>query len=63
MVITPQMIGRKIGIHNGKEYLSVDITLEMIGHRLGEFALTRKHVKHSGPGVGATKSSKFVSLK
>jgi len=35
----------------------------MLGHRLGEFAMTRKSVSHSGPGVGATRSSKFVSLK
>ena len=35
----------------------------MIGHRLGEFAMTRKTVKHSAPGLGATRSSKFVPLK
>jgi small subunit ribosomal protein S19 len=35
----------------------------MIGHKLGEFSLTRKSVKHTGPGVGATRSSKFMPLK
>ena len=63
MVIIPQMLGAKIGIYNGKEYVTVEIRQEMLGHRLGEFALTRKQVKHSAPGFGATKSSKFVPLK
>ncbi|MFQ5919523.1 MAG: ribosomal protein S19 family protein, partial [Thermoplasmata archaeon] len=40
-----------------------EIRAEMIGHYLGEFAMTRKPVKHSGPGVGATRSSKFLPLK
>jgi len=35
----------------------------MVGHYLGEFAITRKRVKHTGPGVGATRSSKFMPLK
>jgi len=63
MVIVPQMIGAKMGVHNGKEYATVEIRPEMLGHRLGEFALTRKPVKHSAPGFGATRSSKFVPLK
>ena len=63
MVIIPEMVGVKIGIHNGKEYAPVEIKPEMIGHRLGEFALTRKKVEHSAPGFGATKSSKYVPLK
>lgn len=63
MIIVPQMLGIKVGIHNGKQYVTVDIKPEMLGHRLGEFALTRKGVKHSSPGFGATRSSKFVPLK
>lgn len=63
MVIIPQMLGAKLGIYNGKEYMTVEIRQEMLGHRLGEFALTRKQVKHSAPGFGATRSSKFVPLK
>jgi len=63
MVIIPEMVGIKMGIHNGKEYVTVDIRPEMMGHRLGEFAMTRKPVKHSAPGFGATRSSKFVPLK
>jgi small subunit ribosomal protein S19 len=63
MMILPEMVGTKIGVYSGKEYVSLDITPEMLGHRLGEFVLTRKQVKHSAPGFGATRSSKFVPLK
>ncbi len=63
MVVLPEMVGRVIYVHNGKEFVRVEIKPEMIGHRLGEFAQTRKFEKHSGPGVGATRSSKFVPLK
>jgi small subunit ribosomal protein S19 len=63
MVIIPQMVGVRIGVYNGKEYIAVDIKPEMVGHRLGEFAHTRKNVQHSSPGFGATKSSKYVPLK
>lgn len=63
MVILPEMIGVKLGVHNGREWVTVEITPEMVGHRLGEFAQTRKRVKHSAPGVGASRSSKFVSIK
>lgn len=51
MIILPNMFGKTIMVHNGKEYVSVLITPEMIGHRLGQFALTRKLCKHSGGGV------------
>lgn len=63
MVILPEMVGVRIGVHSGKEYVALDIKPEMLGHRLGEFVMTRKVVKHSAPGFGATRSSKFVPLK
>ena len=63
MVILPKFVGHIINIHNGKEFQRVNVQPEMIGHYLGEFALTRQRVKHTGPGVGATKSSKFMPLK
>ena len=47
-VISPEMIGYTIGVHNGKEHISVFITEEMIGYRLGEFSPTRKFVRHGG---------------
>ncbi len=61
--ITPQFVGKMLHIHNGKEFQKVGITTDMIGHKLGEFAPTRRSVKHTGPGVGATRSSKFMPLK
>jgi small subunit ribosomal protein S19 len=63
MVIIPEMVGVKIGVHNGKEYVPLEIRPEMLGRRLGEFVPTRKKVQHSAPGFGATKSSKFIPLK
>tara|TARA_B100000131_G_C17669774_1_gene431820 strand:+ start:60 stop:554 length:495 start_codon:yes stop_codon:yes gene_type:complete len=63
MPILPEFIGRRIAVHNGQNFVEIDIKPEMIGHYLGEFALTRKSVTHSGPGVGATRSSSHVALK
>jgi small subunit ribosomal protein S19 len=63
MIILPNFIGHKIDIYNGSEFHRIDIQPHMVGHYLGEFALTRKKVKHTGPGVGATRSSKFMPLK
>ncbi|MEM2861057.1 MAG: ribosomal protein S19 family protein, partial [Nitrososphaerota archaeon] len=63
MVILPEMVGLTIHVHNGKEFIPVQITPEMIGHRLGEFSITNKRVQHGRPGVGATKSSMYVPLK
>jgi len=63
MPVLPSFVGHTIYIHDGKEFQRVKIEADMIGHYLGEFALTRKSVKHTGPGVGATRSSKFMPLK
>ncbi len=63
MIIFPEMVGLKIGVYNGKEFEIVDILPDMIGHYLGEFSLTRRRVQHGSPGIGATRSSKYVPLK
>jgi len=63
MVILPEMVGLTIHVYNGKEFVPVEIKPEMIGHRLGEFAITCKQVKHGKAGVGATRSSMYVPLK
>ncbi|MBS3163441.1 30S ribosomal protein S19 [Candidatus Woesearchaeota archaeon] len=63
LIVLPEMVGKLIQIHNGKLFVPVSITDEMIGHYLGEFALTRQKVKHSAPGIGATKSSAAASVK
>jgi small subunit ribosomal protein S19 len=47
-VISPEMVGFKFAIHNGKDFPEVLVTEEMVGHRLGEFSLTRKFVRHGG---------------
>jgi len=46
--ITPDMVGYTIGVHNGKTHVNVFITEEMVGHKLGEFSLTRKFTRHGG---------------
>lgn len=61
--ILPEMVGLVIGIYNGKDYVPIEIKLEMLGEVLGEFAMTRKPTKHGAPGVGATRSSLFVPIK
>ena len=63
ITIVPALIGLRIYIHNGKDFSPVDIMPEMLGHKLGEFALTRKKVEHSAPGIGATKRSAALSVK
>lgn len=46
--VAPEMVGLTIGVHNGRQHLPVVIKEEMVGHRLGEFAPTRKFTKHGG---------------
>lgn len=58
IVIVPKMVGMTIGVYNGKTYINVQITPDMIGHRLGEFSLSRTRVNHGSAGIGATKSSR-----
>ncbi len=57
IVVVPRLVGMTISIHNGKSFQDMQITHNMIGHRLGEFALTRVKVNHGQPGIGSTKSS------
>jgi small subunit ribosomal protein S19 len=47
-VISPEMIGFTFAVHNGKDFISVFVSEEMVGHRLGEFSQTRKFVRHGG---------------
>lgn len=63
MIIIPELIGMNIQVHNGKEFAQVEIIGEMMGHKLGEFALTRSKVVHTKAGVGATKGTKHQSKK
>jgi len=71
IVILPEMVGVKFGIYIGgaakgqvgEKWATVTVTPDMLGHRLGEFATTTKRVKHSAPGIGATRGSKFIATK
>lgn len=63
IVVVPEMVGLTISIYNGKSFLPIQITEEMLGHRLGEFSQTRAKVKHTKAGVGATKGSMHKSKK
>ncbi len=63
MPVLPVMVGKSIGIYNGRDFVNIEVQPEMLGHYLGEFALTRRKPVHTGPGVGATRSSKHVALK
>ena len=63
MIILPEMVGVTILVHTGKEFAALEIKPEMIGHYLGEFAITNKPVKHGVPGIGASRSSMYVPLK
>jgi small subunit ribosomal protein S19 len=63
VVVIPKMLDKTIFVYNGKEFLPVEITKEMLGHYLGEFAFTRRRIKHGKAGIGATKSSTAVSVR
>ena len=63
LIIVPKMIGLKILIHKGNTFVPVEIVGEMLGHRLGEFSVTRTKVKHGAAGVGATRGSASMSVK
>ncbi|UCC28373.1 MAG: 30S ribosomal protein S19 [Candidatus Bathyarchaeota archaeon] len=63
MVVLPEMVDVTVLVHNGKGFTAVEITPQMIGHYLGEFAITNKPVRHGTPGIGASRSSMYVPLK
>ncbi len=46
--IIPEMVGYTFGVHNGKDFIPVKVTEEMVGHKLGEFAPTTKFIRHGG---------------
>ncbi|MBS3144919.1 30S ribosomal protein S19 [Candidatus Woesearchaeota archaeon] len=63
MIVLPTMVGMTIHIFNGREFVPITFTKEMLGHFFGEFAMTRRKVEHSAPGIGATKSSTAQASK
>jgi small subunit ribosomal protein S19 len=63
LIIVPNMVGLRISVYDGKQFVPVDVIGEMLGHKLGEFAPTRGKVKHGAAGIGATKGSKSQAKK
>ena len=63
LVIVPELVGLKMQVYNGHQFIPIEITGEMLGHRLGEFSLTRSKVAHTKAGVGATKGTKHKAKK
>ena len=60
-VITPEMVGYTIGVHNGRQHTPVTVVENMVGHRLGEFAPTRKFQRHGGKLTKEIEASKASS--
>ena len=63
VIILPYMVGVTVHIFSGKEFVPITISLQMVGHYLGEYVITNKRVNHGAPGVGASRSSLYVPLK
>jgi small subunit ribosomal protein S19 len=57
-VIPPEFVGHTIAVHNGNKFLPVYVTERMVGHRLGEFSLTRTFRQHSGQRKEKTEEKK-----
>ncbi len=62
-IVVPEMVGSIVEVYGGKYWNNVEVKADMIGHYLAEFSLTYKPIRHGKVGVGATRSSKFTSLK
>lgn len=63
LVILPEMVGKRIHVYNGQEFVEVKVNQKMIGHYLGEYAITMQEVRHGRPGIGASRSSMYIPLK
>ena len=63
MIILPVMVGAKVSVYSGKEFVELLVKPDMIGHYLGEYVITNKKVVHGTPGIGASRSSLYVPLK
>ena len=63
MIVLPNMVGLTIHVHNGREFVPLQVKPEMIGRYLGEYVITNRKVVHGTPGIGASRSSLYVRLK
>ncbi len=62
-IVIPQMVGLQFAIHKGNDFDIIEIKPDMLGHYLGEFAMTRKRLVHGKAGIGATRSSTAISAR
>ncbi len=68
-IVVPSMVGLRFDVYKGggaskgEAFLPVEVKAEMLGHYLGEMALTRKRLVHGKAGIGATKSSSAISAR
>ena len=62
-IVIPQMVGLQFAIHKGNDFDIIEIKPDMLGHYLGEFAMTRKRLAHGKAGIGATRSSTAISAR
>ena len=62
-IVIPQMVGLTFAVHKGNSFEIIEIKPGMLGHYLGEFALTRKRLLHGKAGIGATRSSTAISAR
>lgn len=63
LVIMPEMLGKTIHCYTGKEFKEIRINEKMLGHYLGEYAISMTPVRHGRPGIGASRSSMYIPLK
>ena len=63
LVIMPEMLGKTIHCYTGKEFKEITISEKMMGHYLGEYAISITAVRHGRPGIGASRSSMYIPLK
>lgn len=63
LVIMPEMLGKTIHCYTGKEFKEITINEKMMGHYLGEYAISITPVRHGRPGIGASRSSMYIPLK
>jgi small subunit ribosomal protein S19 len=63
LVIMPEMLGKTIHCYTGKEFKEIRINEKMLGHYIGEFAISMSLVRHGRPGIGASRSSMYIPLK
>ncbi len=59
--ITPEMVAVIFQVHNGKDFITVTVTEDMVGHKLGEFAPTRKFIRHGGQIAKAEEAQKVAA--